>query len=59
MFIDLANEYNLTLIKGSLSEMVSANLMQSDGIHPNKAGHILIEDEIWQKIKPALMKLTD
>ena len=59
MFIDLANEYNLTLIKGSLSEMVSANLMQSDGIHPNKAGHILIEDEIWQKIKPALIKLTD
>jgi acyl-CoA thioesterase-1 len=59
MFIDLANEYNLTLIKGSLSEMVSANLMQSDGIHPNKAGHILIEDEIWQEIKPALMKLTD
>ena len=59
MFVDLANEYNLTLIKGSLSEMVSANLMQSDGIHPNKAGHILIEDEIWQKIKPALIKLTD
>jgi lysophospholipase L1-like esterase len=39
--------------------MVSANLMQSDGIHPNKAGHMLIEDEIWQRIKPTLMSLTD
>ena len=59
MYVDLANEYNINLVKGSLIEMVSSNLMQSDGIHPNQAGHILIEQEVLKKIVPILFNVTD
>ena len=59
MYVDLANEYNINLVKGSLLEMVSSNLMQSDGIHPNQAGHVLIEQEVLKEIVPILFSVTD
>ena len=59
MFIDLALKYDLILIKGSIVEMISSNQMQSDGIHPNQAGHLVIEKEIWRKIKQILETITD
>jgi acyl-CoA thioesterase-1 len=59
MYVDLANEYNINLVKGSLIEMVSSNLMQSDGIHPNQAGHVLIEQGVLKEIVPILLSVTD
>ena len=59
MFIDLALKYDLVLVKGSIVDMISSNQMQSDGIHPNQAGHVVIEKEIWRKIKPILESITD
>tara|TARA_B100001029_G_scaffold179077_1_gene187356 strand:- start:3068 stop:3739 length:672 start_codon:yes stop_codon:yes gene_type:complete len=59
MFSDLAKKYNINLITGSIVEMVSSNMMQADGIHPNKAGHELIEKEVWQEIKPILKNIID
>ncbi len=59
MYVDLANQFNINLIKGSLTEMVSLNLMQADGIHPNKAGHVLVGQEVFKNIKPILLSLTD
>ena len=56
MFSDLAKKYNINLITGSIVEMVSSNMMQADGIHPNQDGHELIEKEVWQEIKPILKK---
>jgi acyl-CoA thioesterase I len=50
MYIELAAEYNLILIQGSIKEMVSLNLMQADGIHPNVKGHQQIEEEVRNKI---------
>ena len=50
MYVDLAAEYNLTLVEGSITEMVSLNLMQADGIHPNIKGHLKIEEEVRNKI---------
>ena len=50
MYEDLATLYNLTLVQGSIKEMVSLNLMQADGIHPNVEGHLQIEEEVRSKI---------
>ena len=50
MYIELADDYNLTLIEGSIKEMVALNLMQADGIHPNTNGHLKIEEEVGNKI---------
>ena len=50
MYVDLANQYNLTLVQGSIKEMVSLSLMQADGIHPNIKGHMQIEEEVRSKI---------
>jgi len=50
MYVELAAEYNLTLVEGSITEMVSLNLMQADGIHPNIQGHLKIEEEVRNKI---------
>ena len=50
MYEDLATQYNLTLVQGSIKEMVSLSLMQSDGIHPNAKGHLQIEEEVRSKI---------
>jgi acyl-CoA thioesterase-1 len=50
MYEDLATQYHLTLVQGSIKEMVSLNLMQADGIHPNVEGHLQIEEEVRSKI---------
>ena len=50
MYVDLATQYNLPLVQGSIKEMVSLNLMQEDGIHPNTKGHLQIEKEVKSKI---------
>ena len=50
MYEDLATLYHLTLVQGSIKEMVSLTLMQADGIHPNAEGHLQIEEEVRSKI---------
>ena len=50
MYLELATEYDLILIEGSIKEMVSLKLMQADGIHPNINGHLQIEEEVRNKI---------
>ena len=59
IFVDLASEYDLALINGSIKDMTTMGLMQSDGIHPNQGGHKLIEQEVWLSLLPLLNKLTD
>ena len=49
IFSSLASEYDLVLIQGTLKQMITDNLMQPDGIHPNVEGHIEIE-KIAKKI---------
>tara|TARA_Y100000817_G_scaffold312622_1_gene306904 strand:+ start:4413 stop:5087 length:675 start_codon:yes stop_codon:yes gene_type:complete len=58
MYFELANEYDLTLIEGSIKEMVALNLMQADGIHPNTNGHLKIEEEVRRKILTLLNERT-
>jgi lysophospholipase L1-like esterase len=57
MYVELAAEYNLTLVEGSITEMVSLNLMQADGIHPNIQGHLKIEEEVRNKILALLNQM--
>ena len=56
IFSDLAKEYNLDLIQGSLKTMVNEDLMQSDGIHPNVSGHQKIENIVWQRLNKYIEK---
>ena len=56
IFSDLAKEYSLDLIQGSLKTMVNEGLMQSDGIHPNVLGHQQIENVIWERLNKYLEK---
>ena len=56
IFVDLASEYNIILINGSIKNMTERGLMQSDGIHPNQEGHQLIEQEVWLSLSPLLNK---
>ena len=58
IFVDLASEYNLILINGSIKDMTEMGLMQSDGIHPNQDGHKLIEKEVWANLSPLLNKAS-
>ena len=58
IFVDLASEYDLTLINGSIKDMTEMGLMQSDGIHPNQDGHKLIEQEVWLSLYPLLNRLS-
>ena len=58
IFVDLALEYNLILINGSIKDMTEMGLMQSDGIHPNQDGHKLIEKEVWANLSPLLNKVS-
>jgi acyl-CoA thioesterase-1 len=57
MYVELAAEHNLTLVEGSITEMVSLNLMQADGIHPNIKGHLKIEEEVRNKILALLNQM--
>ena len=54
MYVELAEKYGLELVKGSIQDMVSKNLMQADGIHPNIKGHELVEIEVRNKLLPLL-----
>ena len=54
MYVELSRQYELTLIQGSIQEMVRLNYMQADGIHPNPEGHQMIEAEVRSKILPLL-----
>ena len=54
IFVDLAAEYDLILINGSIKDMTEKGLMQSDGIHPNREGHQLIEKEVWLSLATVL-----
>ena len=56
IFSDLAKEYGLDLIQGSLKTMVNEGLMQSDGIHPNVSGHQQIENIVWKNLSKYLEK---
>ena len=56
IFSDLAKEYGLDLIQGSLKTMVNEGMMQSDGIHPNVSGHKQIENIIWERLNKYLEK---
>ena len=56
IFSDLAKEYSLALIQGSLKTMVNEGLMQSDGIHPNVSGHQQIEGIVWERLNKYLEK---
>ena len=56
IFSSLASEYNLALIQGTLKQMITDNLMQADGIHPNVDGHIEIEKTAWSQISPLLKR---
>ena len=56
IFSDLAKEYSLDLIQGSLKTMVNEGLMQSDGIHPNVIGHQQVEDIVWERLNKYLEK---
>ena len=58
IFVDLASEYNLVLINGSIKDMTERALMQSDGIHPNQNGHKLIEQQVWLSLFPLLDELS-
>jgi len=56
IFSDLAKEYGLDLIQGTLKTMVDEGLMQSDGIHPNVLGHRQIENIVWERLNKYLEK---
>ena len=56
IFSDLAKEYSLDLIQGSLKIMVNEGLMQTDGIHPNVLGHQQIEGIVWERLNKYLEK---
>jgi acyl-CoA thioesterase-1 len=58
IFVDLASEYDLVLVNGSIKDMTERGLMQSDGIHPNQDGHELIEQEVWLSLFPLLKQLS-
>jgi len=56
IFSNLAKEYGLDLIQGTLKTMVDEGLMQSDGIHPNVLGHRQIENIVWERLNKYLEK---
>jgi acyl-CoA thioesterase-1 len=59
----VADAYDrVTLIPFILNEIAgSDSLMQDDGIHPTAAGHRVVADEVWTKLRPLLeqMRLPD
>ena len=50
MFANLSEEFELVLVKGELVDMIKDGLMQSDGIHPNVEGHIMIQQAVWKDL---------
>ena len=50
IFSNLSEEFGLVLVKGELAGMIKDGLMQSDGIHPNAQGHIMIQQVVWKDL---------
>lgn len=62
MYSELAQENDVTLIPFLLQGVGrNPDLMQSDGIHPNVAGHEKVAEVTWETLKPILqdMKSTN
>ena len=54
-YSDLAREKNLPLVPFLLNDVAqSANLMQTDGIHPNELGQAQLLANVWPALKPLL-----
>ena len=50
---DLADKYNAVLIPFLLENVAAVpHLNLEDGIHPNRAGHEVIAEAIWQSLQP-------
>jgi len=54
IFANLSEEFGLVLVQGELAGMVKNGLMQPDGIHPNVAGHIMVQQAVWKGLKGLL-----
>jgi acyl-CoA thioesterase-1 len=55
IFPALAEKNHLALIPFLLQNVGGIpRLNQSDGIHPNAAGHRLVADNVWHILKPLL-----
>jgi acyl-CoA thioesterase-1 len=54
-YSDVAREKNLPLVPFLLNDVAqSANLMQTDGIHPNELGQPQLLANVWPSLKPLL-----
>ncbi len=54
-FSDVARDKRLSLLPFLLNDVAqSANLMQSDGIHPNEQGQSQLLANVWPSLKPLL-----
>lgn len=57
MYPAIANEQQVVLLDSIVKNTGgNADLMQSDGIHPNEAGQPIILNDIWEKLVPLLDK---
>lgn len=55
LFADLAQTNNLEFIPFILKDVGGiASLNQSDGIHPNVAGHKILANTVWETLKPLI-----
>ncbi len=59
MYVDLAKQYNVTLIPFLLDGIATDSaLMQPDGIHPNAEGHRRMAQLVMKYLEPLLKKQT-
>ncbi|MGH7504760.1 MAG: arylesterase [Longimicrobiales bacterium] len=57
-FADLAREYDAALVPFLLEGVAAEpSLNQSDGIHPNRAGHRILADNVWAVLEPMLERM--
>lgn len=55
VFPDLAKQYHLKLIPFLLDKVAGeSKLNQSDGIHPNEKGHLILTETVYQYVKEDL-----
>lgn len=56
LFKDVAVQNNLEFIPFILKDVGGmVDLNQSDGIHPNVAGHKIVADNVWETLKPLVV----
>ncbi|WP_077929018.1 arylesterase [Wohlfahrtiimonas populi] len=57
IYPELGEKHQIAVLP-SIVEKVGGNndLMQGDGIHPNKDGQPLMMESVWEKLKPLLLK---